>query len=71
MMAMSLALFGAAAMFAWHLVTATMIAIGESYCELFLMQQISQREMLLGDQIQNMLAQSTLQQFGKSELSMK
>jgi hypothetical protein len=64
MMAMSLVLVGASAMLAWHLVMATMIAIGGSYWELFLVQQISRREMLLGDQIQNMLAQITLQQYG-------
>jgi hypothetical protein len=60
MMAMSLVLVGAVAMFAWCLIAATMIVIDVSYWELFLVQQISQREMLLGDQIQNMLAQSTL-----------
>jgi hypothetical protein len=63
-MAMSLALIGAAAMFAWRFVMATMIAIGESSWELFFVQQILQREMLLGDQIKNMLARLTLQQFG-------
>ncbi len=61
---MSLALDGVAAMFAWRLVTATMIVIDGSYWELFLVQQILLREILLGDQIQNMLAQFTLQQFG-------
>jgi hypothetical protein len=30
----------APAMFAWHLVVATMIATGRSYWELFLVQQI-------------------------------
>jgi hypothetical protein len=54
-------------MFAWRLVTATMIAFDGRYWELFLVQQISQREMLLGDQIQSTLAQLTLQQFGGGE----
>jgi hypothetical protein len=62
-MAMSLVLVGAVAVFAWHLVMATMIAIGGNYWELFLMQQILWREILLGDQIQNLLAQLILQQF--------
>jgi hypothetical protein len=62
MMAMSSALVVAAAMFAWSLVMATMIAIDGIYWKLFLVQQILRREMLLGDQIQNMLAQLTLQQ---------
>jgi hypothetical protein len=70
-MAMSLVLVGAAAMFAWHLVMATMIAIDGSYWELFLVQQILQREMLVGDQIQNTLAQLTLQQFGGGKQSIK
>ncbi len=62
---MSSALVGAApTMCAWHLVLATMIVSGRSYWELFLVQQILRREMLLGDQVQNMLAQITLQQFG-------
>jgi hypothetical protein len=51
-MARSLAVFGAAAaIFAWHLVTATMFAVDGSYWELVWMQQILQREILLGDQI--------------------
>jgi hypothetical protein len=58
-------------MFAWRLVTATMIATDRSYWELFLVQQILRREMLLGDQIQNMVAQLTLQQFGGGKLSIK
>jgi hypothetical protein len=41
----------------WSSVMATMIVIDGSYWELFLVQQISRREMILGDQIQNMLAQ--------------
>ncbi len=56
MMAMSLALVGAAAMFAWHLLMATMIEIDGSYWELFLVLQILQKEMLSGDEFQNMLA---------------
>jgi hypothetical protein len=63
-MTMSLALIGAVAMFAWHLVRATMIAMDGRYWKLFLVQQILQREILLADQIQNMLAQFTLQQLG-------
>jgi hypothetical protein len=51
-------------MFDWRPVMATMIAIDGSYWELFLVHQILWREMLLGDQIQGMLAQLTLQQFG-------
>jgi hypothetical protein len=70
-MTMSLALVGAAATFAWHLITATMIAIDGSYWELFLVQQILWREMLLGDQIQNMLAQLTLQKLGGGKSSIK
>jgi hypothetical protein len=51
-MARSLAVVGvAAAIFAWHLVTATMIAVDGSYWELVWMQQNSWREILLGDQI--------------------
>jgi hypothetical protein len=72
MMAMSSTLVGAApAMFVWHLVVATIIASSRSYWELFLAQQILWREMFLGDQVQNMLAQLTLQQFSGGELSMK
>jgi hypothetical protein len=68
MMAISSALVGAAqAMFAWRLVVATMIATGGSYWDFFLVQQISRREMLLGDQVQNMLTQLTLQQFGRGK----
>jgi hypothetical protein len=55
MMAMSLALVGAAAIFAWCLVTATMIRIDEKTCR-------GRSFWVL--QIQNMLAQSTFQQFG-------
>jgi hypothetical protein len=47
-------------MFAWRLVMATMIAIDESYWELFFVQQILWREMFLVDQILNMVAQLTL-----------
>jgi hypothetical protein len=51
-MAVSLAVVGAAAaLFAWHLVTATMIAVDGSYWDIVWMQQISRREILLGDQI--------------------
>jgi hypothetical protein len=41
----------AAAIFTWHLETATMIAVDESYWELVWMQQILQREILVGHQI--------------------
>jgi hypothetical protein len=58
-------------MISWCLVMATMVAIDGSYWELFLVQQILRREMLLGDQIQNMLAQLTLQQFGGGKQSIK
>jgi hypothetical protein len=58
----------AAAIFAWSQVTATMIAVDESYWELVLMQQILQREILLGDQIPKYVAQFTLYQFGGGEL---
>jgi hypothetical protein len=64
MMAISLALVGAAAMFAWRLLPATIIAIGESYWELIIVQEILQRDMVLGDQLQNVLANLTLQHFG-------
>ncbi len=37
-------------MFAWRLIMANMISIDGSYWELFLVQQILQRGMLLGDQ---------------------
>jgi hypothetical protein len=68
MMAMSSALVGAApSMFAWYVVVATMIASGRSYWEHFLVHQTLQREMLLGDKVQNMLAQLTLQQFSEGE----
>jgi hypothetical protein len=51
-MAMNSAVVGAAAaIFAWCLVMATMIAVDVSYWELVWMQQISRREILLGDQI--------------------
>jgi hypothetical protein len=51
-MARSLAVVGvAAAIFAWCLVTATMFAVDRSYWKLVWMQQISWREILLGDQI--------------------
>jgi hypothetical protein len=46
----------APAIFAWRLAVATMIATGGSYWDL-LVQQISWREILLRDQVQNMLAQ--------------
>ena len=50
--ATGLAVVGAAvAMFAWHLITATMSAVDASYWELVWMQQILRREILLGDQI--------------------
>jgi hypothetical protein len=52
MMAMSLAVVGAgAAMLARRKVKATMVAVGGSCWELVYMQQISWREILLGDQI--------------------
>ncbi len=51
-MARSLAVFGAAAaIFAWHLVTATMIAVDGSYWELVWMHQISRKEIFLDDQL--------------------
>jgi hypothetical protein len=51
-MARSLAVVGAeAAIFAWHLVTATMIPVDGSYWEFIWMQQILRREILLGDHI--------------------
>jgi hypothetical protein len=51
-MARSLVVVGvAAAIFAWHLVMATMIAVDGSYWELVWIQQILWREILLGDQI--------------------
>jgi hypothetical protein len=51
-MARSLAVVGAAvAIFVWHLVMATMFVVYGSYWELVWMQQISRREILLGDQI--------------------
>jgi hypothetical protein len=50
-MAMSSAVVGVAAMFAWCLVTATIIAIDGSYRELVLVQQILRREILLGGRI--------------------
>jgi hypothetical protein len=51
-MAMSLGVVGAAAaIFTWHLVTATMFVVDGSYGELVWMQQILRREILLCDQI--------------------
>ncbi len=51
-MARSLGVVGVAAtIFAWCLVMATMFAVDGSYWVLVWMQQISRREILLGDQI--------------------
>ncbi len=61
MMAMSLALVGVANILTWRLVTAKMITIDGSYWELYLLQQISLREM----------AQLTLHQFGRGKQSKK
>jgi hypothetical protein len=71
MMAISSGLFGAAAMFAWCLVTATMIVIDGSYWELFLVQQILWRAMLWGDQFQNIFAQFNFTAIWRRQMAYK
>ncbi len=71
-MAIISALVGAVpAMFAWHPIVATMVATGGATGSFFLVQRILQKEILLGNQVQNVLAQLTLQKVGRGKYTIK